>query len=526
MAVGTLELSQTAGIQKMSIDAGGLVLECLDVNSLLNFGAASKETLGFATHYVKLKVKSKDIEDFKKAQDYIDCLLAKLDSERHMQQITNLNCLKEQITGVTSQLDEEFPNLSSLVFLLKRSKIFHIKKSIITELFCLNDLTIENLKQVPLPNFFHNLFELFEIYDEMESASVPVVTIFGDIIEAGKFDIEMVSFISKWNRDEILEEIAQMLADNLEWDNALEVISLVSCELHKSKILIEICKELAYAGEKSKALEVIHQEVKKVDLILDEDSRDKVLVNIFKVLIQVKEIDYACKVASFISSKLKRNSSFRTICRMLIADGQWDKVIEVAELLSWSKVDIFKDLIKELLSKKIWDKALDVVGLMPLKFDQNNAFVLIYESMVAEKQLDEALKVVNLILDEHLRNNLFRNIVNELIEIKEVDKALEVTCLISYEKVKTSILIDAAKSLYRLGEKDKAIKVVNKALEEIPFVLVDFRAQCLVDIAEILKELGELDQSVKVIDQAIEVAELIPNELVKKDLITRMKELA
>ncbi|PIS01880.1 MAG: hypothetical protein COT84_00200 [Chlamydiae bacterium CG10_big_fil_rev_8_21_14_0_10_35_9] len=453
----------------------------LNLQSLLQYGASSKNHLRITAQYIKPR----------EIQNFIDELLLRLSPEKYASQIEKLNINKEKICNVENQLnllsEEKYPNLPFV-----RLNIIEVKKSLLEVLKAINNKDasiVEDFKQIPPPRFFENFFLIFAIHQRLEKL------------------VDQIPFFQK------------QIVDN-KIDFLLETIELFSDELQKNRAYESVAITLLTLEELDRALEITR-------LITNAEKRCNVLLKVFNSFLKSENIDKAQEVlaqalesAHFIPCAWRRcralfqvSQSFLQLNNRKEARAILHRIFHLAKIAleEQKKNRLFSDLSEAFLEVNDPVTALEVAKLIPEKFIRNDAFKVIFDFFLEVKDMRAALKMAELLSKEKsilMACNAFISLSETFLELKDlkntdytVQRALK---FIEKSPIEVYTKSSMLKKVAKIFLRSKSLKSSLKIIEQIPNQTMKEEAHMM--IIEILTKNGKKDK-------AFEVAELLPGGL-------------
>ncbi|PIS01249.1 MAG: hypothetical protein COT84_03345 [Chlamydiae bacterium CG10_big_fil_rev_8_21_14_0_10_35_9] len=291
------QITNETNIQDLYRDANTSIFDFLDLTSLARFGTASSKTLKDVTEYKIQTINSKKIESF------IEALHAALDPTIYGKERQMLEKISVQV--------KEIPPRELTLLKVKgiKNSILEALKSLDRQSF-LNRQSLEILKSIQTPMLFENLFEVLEIYIDLEAAKLTRYENY---------------------RNESLTNIAKALCTIHEYDKVREVADLISDKNLKSFALRLIVETLAKVTECDRALEF-------ANVIPDEYSRSIALEKIANAFCKANEYDSALKIANQISHSYNKNRVFKKIAEAFCEAKEYDKASKIANLITVEEV--------------------------------------------------------------------------------------------------------------------------------------------------------------------------------------------
>jgi hypothetical protein len=249
----------------MHKDASSSIFKFFDPTSLGSFEAASSKASASVARY------KTEVITPSKIQHFINTLLAGLDTTNHVKEREILEKIKVQVDIKTIT-----PEKVTIV----KINIFTIRKLILEALKSLDDPTIENLKLIPAPELFEDLFEVLELYNLVKSSPdfLFIDKFVDNLAEKGRLGIafEVANLLLSENttiQDFTFTNIAYKLKEKKEWDKAIEVIKLIPIKGSRNVQYKSIVRTLIEANKYDKAFAV-------ANLISDKSIRSEVLETI------------------------------------------------------------------------------------------------------------------------------------------------------------------------------------------------------------------------------------------------------
>ncbi|MGD2168973.1 MAG: hypothetical protein PVI40_01865 [Chlamydiota bacterium] len=401
----------TSNIQGLNNDVNQTLLRLLSVTDMQNFSYTSTANL-------QATIRSASIIKPREVRDFIDQLTGILDNDNHSAIIENLNAIKAKFHTEQLKASNHIEQIPSLFFL--KSCILDAKKLIIEELISLDNEVIESFKEIPLPSFFENFFELCEL--SMEARKRYILTnSFREMITEGKLGM--------------LLEVANILS---------KVGSARESWLNLQNISEALCQRREW-----------HQAIKLANSIVDFEIKNNALKNISKFLYEAGEWDQAIVIANSIPANRIKEQALRDISKALVSVGQLEKALQVAASICGDPVrntaiNIIFDAYYEL---KDWDHALRVVDLFFRDHSKNSCRNKIIDQLLAEEKCKKAFRVALDITDQCRRNVCFKKISEALIKTRKWELAIEVAKFISNDNSRNEIHNNILKSIDEMQKK-------------------------------------------------------------------------
>ena len=234
----------------------------------------------------------------------------------------------------------------------------------------------------------------------------------------------------------VLEVLTRLGQDG----NALNYASrFVNKELQTQAYRL-IGKALLDRKEIEKAKSVFIQASKTAEKIDNMDTKEDVLSDIAKEMIQFRDFDRALAVAEKINSMYRKEDVLSDVAKKMIQFGEFDRALAVAE--------------------KIEDN-----------YRKPYALRKIAEAMAQQGEFDRALALAEKIYDEDRKAEILIEIIRstnqkgDKVRVNEVaNRALAMTEKIDDEHRKVEILIRIVKAMVQLEDKTRAKEMANQAL--------------------------------------------------------------
>ncbi|MGD2169379.1 MAG: hypothetical protein PVI40_03965 [Chlamydiota bacterium] len=468
--------SNTSSIQiYLYDDVQASTFKFLDIQSLLRYGATSKNHLRITAQYIKPR----------EIQNFIEGWLLRLPAEEYANQINDLKICKEKICKVDYQLNlisaEKHPNLPFVKF-----NIFEVKKSLLEILKAINNKDasiVEDFKQIPLPRLFESFFEVFDIHQRLEKL-LDQIPFFLKLVNENKTDflLEVIAlFSNESQKNRAYESIAITLLILEEIDRAQEITSLITNPEKRCNALLKVFNSFLTSENQEKAREALEQALESAHFIPSAGRRCRALFQVSQSFLQFNNKKEARAILHRIFHLAK-----------MALEGQ-------------KKNRLFYDLSKSFLEANDPVTALEVVKLIPEKHIKNAAFKLIFDFFLEVGDMKAALKIAELLFKEKSflkACNAFISLSETFLELEDLkntnyalQRALKIIEKSPIEVYTKSFLLKKIAKPFLIS---KSLKSSLKIIEQIPNQTI--KVDALIMIIEILTKNDKKDKAFKVAD--------------------------
>ncbi|MGD2168974.1 MAG: hypothetical protein PVI40_01870 [Chlamydiota bacterium] len=503
------QLFRADNVQELHSNAAASIVQYLNIKEALDLAVTSSSALDLTKRSINI-IKPSEVRRF------IDNLILVLDSEKHTQQIENLNKIKAKFYA---------SDLSKL-FLLKLH-IFEVKRSIIKELLTLDDSERSEFVQVPPPCFFESFFGVLEIYKSFNEIGIES-TISKELIKEGRLDKSQLDVVLKaiclisGGDDQIksFKEYISILIDAKEFDSAIKAANYARDYLNDSGLgrcleVEYVLQEISYCffreGNLDKSIEVAVS-------IRNEVIRGRALKGISIGLFERQEMDKGIEVINLIPEKSTRNHSFKAVVENFLKERNIRIAFEVAKLIPDQKTqtEALIDTYQACLQLKNVPSALVVIETMSNELVRTRAICdisLFYskedEFEGALEMADQALNEAKLLQEGRGKSSILRDIAGTFVEIGYLNKALEVAKLIEDDVLKVNALKGIFHAFLRGEDFSAAFEIIKLILEANP------RTDVLITYIDAFLEAKDLQH-------AFETAKFIPDTARRINLFIRV----
>lgn len=296
---------------------------------------------------------------------------------------------------------------------------------------------------------------------------------------------------------ELFDKIAKLSED------AFEGVS----EYVKSSFLERVAYRLIPIGKFDKAIVFIRQ-------IPDEyNSKSDLLNRIANSYVEQNNFDQALVYANEIPDPyVKENLLQKGVEKVLDILGVDDAIKFVEKIADRStQMSVVSNLSKNLCDKTLIDDAIRLVNILTIPFERSQVLAELGERLLLEDKLDSAMRILEAMPEGPQKNGLLRDISKQLHFDNRITEAIDITRKISNDSERFSLLEwMALESCYNDAENDRVDEIALEITD--PAQKSDF----LSTITEVLMRNGY-------VKRALEIAEKIPDETMRAEIINRIK---
>jgi hypothetical protein len=292
----------------------------------------------------------------------------------------------------------------------------------------------------------------------------------------------------------------------------LKVNSGVDSEIQKSRILVEVCKQLFTEGNKIKSTSCAKSIKNKWEynnafsIISSENAKQG---NIEEAIFQVQNIN----------DEWLKSSALSAISKELTKIGEIDKALHYVRIIASikEKDNTLEFISKELIKGGDFEKAIDCIDTISDTFVKSNSLAYISSELVIQGYKEEAMKFAEKTSDYYVKSIILKNISN----VEAIKGSPEEALVLINEAIKCmSCITDEWDKIISL--KVLIIELLEQNHIEVAGSLIDYSLECVKDLDD------ELDRVIALKDIYFELTKyqnLIEVEFILNEVIKRARSL-
>lgn len=236
--------------------------------------------------------------------------------------------------------------------------------------------------------------------------------------------------------------------------------------------------------------------------------KERALLSISKELVADGDFDRAIEVANMIDYSTSKARALSSISNQLAKVGDFDRAIEVANTISlwlYEKDQVLGSIAGLLGKEGMVDRALKVVNMVDKSYWKSVALCKIIKELTAKDDIAKVLEFVDTRPEELDNSLVLYEISKKFVVDGGIERGIEVANRIPDKKSQTEAFCAIASQLHIIGEGELARAFIKQALEVangMPDVYDNYdKTSSLCAIAETLGEMGEIEWACAVANQ-------------------------